>query len=44
MKSENEQLLDEKDKLQRELQTSSDYVVQLEAKCLTANKTSLELL
>ena len=44
MKQENEQCLDDKNQLQREMQTATDYIVQLEAKCFEANKTSLDLM
>ena len=36
--------MDEKDQLQREIQTSTDYIVDLEAKSFETNKTSLDLL
>ena len=44
MKAENEALLNDKDELQREVQSATDYILQLEEKCFTANKTALELL
>ena len=37
-------LLTDKDELQREVQSATDYILQLEEKCFTANKTALELL
>ena len=30
--------------MQRELQVATDYILQVEARCFEANKTSLELL
>ena len=44
LKGENEQLLDEKQKLQKDMQVGTDYCVQLEEKCFKAHKTSLDLL
>lgn len=44
LKSENSGLLDDKENLQKEILTASDYIVALENKCYQANKTSLELL
>ena len=35
---------DGRDQLQQELETASDYIIQLEEKVYKANKTSLELL
>ena len=35
---------DEKNTLQKELETASDYILELEEKVYKANKTSLELL
>lgn len=40
----NESLLQQKSKLQTELETASDYILALEEKVYKANKTSLELL
>jgi hypothetical protein len=44
LKQENASLLNDKEKLQRELLSASDYIITLEDKCYQANKTSLELL
>ena len=44
LKAENASLLDDKENLQKEILTASDYIVALENKCYQANKTSLELL
>ena len=44
MKADNENLLDSKEELQKELQSATDYIMQIETKCYNANKVSLELL
>ena len=44
LKSENDQILSEKMSLQKEIQSSTDYIVQLEEKCYQANKTCTDLL
>ena len=44
MKGQNEGLLNDKEDLQRELQVSSDYILQMEKRVFEANKISLELL
>jgi septal ring factor EnvC (AmiA/AmiB activator) len=40
----NDSLLQQKAKIQKELETASDYILALEEKVYKANKTSLELL
>ena len=37
-------MLDVQEKLQKDLQSATDYIVQVETKCFNANKVSLELL
>ena len=37
-------MLDDKEVLQKEIAAASGYIVMLEEKCYTANRTSLELL
>ena len=44
LKEENASLLNEKTQLQREIQTATDYIVEIEEKCYQSNQTCVELL
>ena len=44
LKAETMKSLQDKEQLQNDVLTASDYIVNLEDKCFTANKTSVELL
>ena len=44
LKRENEALLDDREPFQRDIQNSTDYIVQLEEKYFNANQTCIELL
>ena len=44
LKGQNEGLLNDKEELQRQIQVTTDYIIQVEEKCFSANKLSLELL